>query len=35
MNLKPMAGNTISIIAADCFFQHSAVGVAYYFTDAH
>jgi hypothetical protein len=34
MSLKPMAGNTMSIIPAQCFLQHSAAGVAYHFTDA-
>jgi hypothetical protein len=34
MPLKPMAGNTNSIIAAECFLQHSGAGVAYHFTDA-
>jgi hypothetical protein len=35
VSLKQMAGNTISIIAAECFLQHSEVGGAYHFTDAH
>jgi hypothetical protein len=35
MPLKPMAGNTISITAAECILQHLAAAVAHHFTDAH